>query len=334
MIVALGTCVVLWYGATLVVAGRLSAGALVVFLLYLGKMYKPMRDLSKMADTVSKAIVGSERIQEIINTREGVTDLPYARRAPRFKGGIEFSRVRFEYRQGEPVLKDVSFKLEPHQFAAVVGPTGGGKSTIVSLIPRFYDPVSGSVKIDGIDIRAFTTKSLREQMSFVLQETLLFNAPLWQNIAYGRPEATRREIIRAARLANADEFIERLPQGYDTIVSERGASLSGGQRQRIAIARAIIRDSPILILDEPTTGLDAASEELVLQALDRLIDGKTAIVISHHLRAISRADVIYVVQNGRIVESGSQKELQAFGGLYATLAAIQLRQGGARASNF
>jgi subfamily B ATP-binding cassette protein MsbA len=323
IIVAGGTCVVLWYGATLVVAGQLTSGALVVFLVYLGKMYKPMRDLSKMADTISKSIVGIERIQEIIRTYEEVSDLPRAARAPRFKGGVELEHVNFAYQVGQPVLKDLSLKIEPGQFAALVGPTGGGKSTIASLIPRFYDPASGSVKIDGIDIRRFTMKSLREQMSFVLQETLLFNAPIWQNIAYGKPDATREEIIRAAKLANANEFIDKMPDGYNTVVSERGTSVSGGQRQRIAIARAIIRDTPILILDEPTTGLDAASEQLVMQAIDRLTEGRTSIVIAHRLATVRRADVIFVIKDGSIVEKGSHQELQAVGGLYAKLYAIQ-----------
>src|SRR5215831_3714751 len=218
MIVAGGTCVVLWYGAALVVGGQLTSGDLVVFLFYLGKMYKPMRDLSKMTDTISKSIVGIERINEIIKTRDSVHDMSRARPAPRFRGRIEFDRVSFAYREGEPVLRNLSFQIEPGQFVALVGPTGGGKSTIIGLIPRFYDPTAGAVRIDGVDIRSFTMKSLRERMSFVLQETLLFNAPVWQNIAYGKPEASRKDIIRAARLANADEFIEKLPQGYGTVV--------------------------------------------------------------------------------------------------------------------
>jgi subfamily B ATP-binding cassette protein MsbA len=325
MIVAGGTCVVLWYGARLVVTGDLTSGALVVFLFYLGKMYKPMRDLSKMADTVSKSIVGMERVTEIIKTKDEVIDLPRARRAPPFCGQIDFDHVSFGYVDDQPVLNDLTFRISPGQFVALVGPTGGGKSTIIGLIPRFYDPTAGTVRIDGTDVRAFTMKSLREQMSFVLQETLLFNASIWQNIAYGKPDATRQEIVRAARLANADEFIQKLPKGYNTIVSQRGGSLSGGQRQRIAIARAIIRDSPILILDEPTTGLDAASEHLVMQAIDRLTEGKTSIVIAHRLSTISRADVIFVIKEGKIVETGCHQELKALGGLYATLCALQLR---------
>jgi ATP-binding cassette, subfamily B, bacterial len=327
VIVAVGTCIVLWYGARLVLQGQLTAGALVVFLLYLGKMYKPMRDLSKMTDTISKAVIGAERIRELISLEDSVRDLPHARTAPRFKGRIEFDRVYFGYYDGQPVLKDVSLRIEPGQYVALVGPTGAGKSSIIGLIPRFYDPFSGGLAIDGEDTRNFTLRSLREQISFVLQETILFHAPIWQNIAYGKPEASRDEIIRAARLANAHEFIERMPEGYDTMVGERGVTLSGGQRQRIAIARAIIRNSPILILDEPTSGLDSSSEKLVLEALGRLTAGKTVIVITHHLETIVKADVIFTLKDGRIVESGAHEQLLAQGGLYAHLYADQFRNG-------
>jgi ATP-binding cassette, subfamily B, bacterial len=327
VIVAVGTCIVLWYGARLVLQGQLTAGALVVFLLYLGKMYKPMRDLSKMTDTISKAVIGAERVKELISLEDRVRDLPHARKAPRFKGRIEFDRVNFGYYDAQPVLKDVSLRIEPGQYVALVGPTGAGKSSIISLIPRFYDPFSGGLAIDGEDTRNFTLRSLREQISFVLQETILFHAPIWQNIAYGKPEASRDEIIRAARLANAHEFIERMPEGYDTMVGERGVTLSGGQRQRIAIARAIIRNSPILILDEPTSGLDSSSEKLVLEALGRLTAGKTVIVITHHLETIVKADVIFTLKDGRIVESGAHEQLLAQGGLYAHLYADQFRNG-------
>jgi ATP-binding cassette, subfamily B, bacterial len=325
VIVATGTCIVLWYGARLVLQGQLTAGALVVFLLYLGKMYKPMRDLSKMTDTVSKAVIGAERVRELIRAEDRVRDLPDARTAPRFIGRIEFDHVYFDYHGGQPVLKDISLRIEPGQYVALIGPTGAGKSSIISLIPRFYDPSSGRVLIDGEDARDFTLISLREQISFVLQETILFHAPIWQNIAYGKPEASRDEIIRAARLANAHEFIERTPEGYETMVGERGVTLSGGQRQRIAIARAIIRNSPILILDEPTSGLDASSEKLVLEALGRLTEGKTVIVITHHLETIIKADVIFTLKDGRIVERGAHQQLLAQGGVYAHLYEDQFR---------
>ena len=323
IIVAAGTCLMLFYGARLVLAGELTAGALVVFLLYLGKMYKPMRDLSKMTDTVSKAGVGFERIREVLETEGGVRDERHARKAPTFRGAIAFDHISFGYSPGEPILDDVSFAIEPGQVAAFVGPTGGGKTTVINLVARFYDPLSGTVSIDGTDIRRFTIRSLRDQISFVLQETLLFHAPIWQNIAYGRPDATRAEIIRAAELANAHQFITEMPEGYDTMVGERGVTLSGGQRQRIAIARAVIRNTPILVLDEPTSGLDAQSEQLVFEALDRVMKGKTTIVIAHHLATIRRADTIFVVKDHRLAERGTHEELMASGGFYAELHAIQ-----------
>jgi subfamily B ATP-binding cassette protein MsbA len=224
------------------------------------------------------------------------------------------------------ILKNVSFEIEPGQVAAFVGPTGGGKTTIISLVARFYDPISGEIKIDGTNIRNYTMKSLRQQISFVLQETLLFRAPIWENIAYGRPEANRAEIIRAAKLANAHEFIDEMPEGYDTMVGERGVTLSGGQRQRIAIARAVVRNTPILVLDEPTSGLDAVSEQAVFEALDRLMKGKTSIVIAHHLATIRRAQIIFVVKDNTLVERGTHDELLAAGGLYSELYDIQFRR--------
>ena len=326
IIVAVGTCLVLWFGARLILSGSLRPGSLVLFVQYLSKMYKPMQELSKLTDTYSKAAVGYERIQEILQTDKEVRDLPRARRAPRLKGRIELHHVSFFYTPEQPILSNVSLKVDPGQMVALVGPTGVGKSTIISLIARFYDPVEGVVRIDGTDIKRFQQKSLREQMSFVLQETVLFHGPIWQNIAYGKPEATRKEIIRAAELANASEFIEKMSEGFDTVVGERGLTLSGGQRQRIAIARAIVRKTPILILDEPTTGLDAASEKLVFEALDRLLEGKTSIVIAHRLSTIRRADMIYVVNEGSIAESGRHEQLIQRGGLYAELYNLQFTE--------
>jgi ATP-binding cassette, subfamily B, bacterial len=325
VIVAAGTCLVLWYGVRLVLAGTITAGSLLVFLIYLGKMYKPMRELSKMTDTISKTAIGYERIREVLETEREVRNLPGARKAPDFKGAIEFHNVDFGYSKDRLILKDVNLKIKPGSVAALVGPTGAGKTTIASLVARFYDPLAGSIRIDGSDVREYKLHSLRRQISFVLQENLLFRAPLWQNIAYGRPEASRDEIIKAAELANAHEFIEKLPEGYDTMVGERGLTLSGGQRQRIAIARAIIRDAPILILDEPTSDLDAASEELVFDALARLMEGRTSIVIAHRLATVQRADVILVLDEGKIVQQGTHRELLARGGLYAELYEIQFR---------
>jgi subfamily B ATP-binding cassette protein MsbA len=323
VIVAAGTCLVLWYGARLALAGALSVGELIVFLAYLGKMYKPMRDLSKMTDTVSKAMVGYERIQDVLKIESQVRDAKGARKAPKFTGRIEFDKVSFGYGPDKPIINDVSLKIEPGQVAAFVGPSGAGKTTIVSLIPRFYDPVSGRVVIEGQDVRTYQIKSLRDQMSFVLQDTLLFRTTIWENIAYGKPGASLAEIKRAAELANASEFIDEMPEGYDTMVGERGVTLSGGQRQRIAIARAVIRDTPILILDEPTSGLDAASELAVMEALQRLMKGRTSVVIAHHLGTIRQADVIFVINECALAEQGTHDELMARKGVYAELHALQ-----------
>ena len=326
MIVAVGTCLVLWFGGRMALKSALSAGSLVLFIWYLGKMYKPMRDLSKMTDAYSKASVGYERIREVLETDHRVKDLPGARRAPQFRGEIELDNVSFSYGPScRPVLKRVSLMVEPGQVVALVGPTGAGKTTIISLIPRFYDPDAGTVKIDGTDVKMFQQKSLRQQISFVLQETLLFHGPVWSNIAYGKPDASRHDILRAAMDAHAHEFIEYLPQGYDTIIGERGMTLSGGQRQRIAIARALIRNSPILVLDEASSGLDAAAEQLVFDALKDLMKGKTSIVIAHKLSTIRSADVIFVVDNGEIVERGNHVQLLKQGGLYANLYELQFR---------
>jgi subfamily B ATP-binding cassette protein MsbA len=326
VIVACGTCLVLWWGSRLVVSGALTSGDLLVFLLYLGKMYKPMRELSKMTDTISKADVGWERIREVLENEQGVRNLPGAKRAPKFRGDIEYEHVAFSYNAEQPLLKDLSMSIKAGQLAALVGPTGAGKTTIVSLLPRFYDLTGGIIKIDGEDVRKYKIKSLRRQISFVLQESMLFRATIWQNIAYGKPEATHEEIIRAAQMANAEEFILRMPEGYDTMVGERGVTLSGGQRQRVTIARAIIRNAPILVMDEPSSGLDAESEELVFDALSKLMADRTSIVIAHRLATVSRADVIFVIDGGRVAEQGTHQELLARGGLYSRLSELQFRR--------
>jgi ATP-binding cassette, subfamily B, bacterial len=325
VIVAIGTCLVLWYGVRLVIADRLSAGAVLVFVLYLGKMYKPMKDLSKMSDTLSKAAVSFERIGEILAIESHVVEAPDARTAPAFNGRIEFAHVTFGYTPDQPVLKDVNLVVEPGQRVALVGVTGSGKSTLIGLIARMYDTLSGQITVDGTDIRRYTLESLRGQVSFVLQDTVLFRGSIAYNIAYGKPHATRDEIVLAARLANADEFIVRMPNGYDAVVGERGDTLSGGQRQRIAIARAIIRNSPILLLDEPTAALDAESEALIFEGLTRLTAGKTSITIAHRLATVRRADVIFVLNDGVISERGTHDELLERNGLYAQLFARQFR---------
>jgi len=329
VIVAIGTCLVLGYGVTLVSAGELSTGVLIVFLMYLKKSYKPIKDLSKIANTLSKTAVSYERIQEVLGTESAIADMPGARTAPPFKGTIEFDRVTFGYEKDACVLRDVSLRVEAGQVAAIVGPSGMGKSTIASLVPRFFDPIAGAVTIDGADVRTLTLKSLRDQISFVLQDPLLFRGTIWENIAYGKPTAAPEDTIRAAQLANAHEFILNLPYGYATMVGERGSTLSGGQRRRIAIARAIVRDTPILILDEPTTGLDAASERAVVEAVERLMKGRTCLIIAHHLETIRRADVIFVVKDAAIVERGTHLSLLEAGGVYREL--YDLQTGASRA---
>ena len=323
IIIAAGTCLVLLVGVRMVLAGELWPGTLLVFVLYLGKMYKPMKDLSKMTDTLSKAAVGFERIGELLDIESQVRDLPNARPAPPLKGSIEFSHVRFGYEPTHVVLRDVDFVVEAGQRAAIVGATGVGKSTIMSLILRFYDPGSGTVCVDGRDVRDFTLKSLRDQISLVPQDPVLFHGPIWKNIGYGKPDATRDEIVRAATLANAHDFITRLPQGYDTVIGERGDTLSGGQRQRIAIARAVIRDTPILLLDEPSAALDADSEQLIFEALERLMTGKTSITIAHRMSTVRRAHTIYVIDDGIVSARGSHEQLLVTSPLYARLFHLQ-----------
>lgn len=319
---ALATAGMVWMGAHQVRSGDLEVDQLLVFIAYLREFYGPTRALSKLAGKVSRASVRAEKIAEVLQATPAVADLPGARPAPPLRGAVAFENVSFGYLPDRPVLNGVDFSVEPGQVLALVGSTGEGKSTIVSLVPRLYDPTEGVVRVDGCDLREFTLASLQAQVSVVLQESVLFRATVRENIAYGRPDATFPEIVAAARAAKAHEFIEALPEGYETVIGERGDTLSGGQRQRIAIARALIRDAPILILDEPTTGLDATSEQLVLDALDRLMEGRTTIVVAHKLAAVRRADVILVIEDGRVVERGTHAELVALGGRYAEFHAI------------
>jgi ABC-type multidrug transport system fused ATPase/permease subunit len=321
--VALCTAVVLWRGSALILAGIMTAGALTVFLSYLNKFFKPVQDLATMTNTIAQAAVGVDRIRGILDADDIIPEHPDAREAGTIAGDIEFEHVAFAYTADAPVLKDVNFKIKAGQLVGVVGPTGGGKSTIVSLIPRFYDPASGVVKIDGVDVREYKFRSMRDQIGYVLQETVLFEGTVRDNIAYGRKGVTEAQIVEAAKLANADEFIARMPHGYDTMVGERGETLSGGQRQRIGIARAVIRNNPILILDEPTAALDTESERLVIDALEKLMKGRTVITIAHRLSTIRDANKIIVLKEGVVAEEGTHDELIARGGVYAELYKIQ-----------
>ena len=319
-IMALGTAAVLWFGARQVLAGAMTAGALVVFLTYLGRFFRPIQAVARASTNIAQAAVGLERVRAVLEADERLPRAANPRPLERVEGRVAFERVTFGYDKSRPVLVDISFEVAPGQVVGLVGPSGSGKSTLASLIPRFYDPDTGRVTIDGIDVRDVSIRALRRQIAFVLQETQLFHAPVWQNIAYGRPDATRDEIVEAAKAAHAHDFIEALPDGYDTIVGQGGIALSGGQRQRIGIARAMIRDARILILDEPSSGLDAESERLVFDSLRRLLAGRTAFVIAHRLATIQGADLILVLDGGRIVERGRHAELLERGGLYAALA--------------
>jgi ABC-type multidrug transport system fused ATPase/permease subunit len=323
IVVAICTAVVLWKGTSLIIAGTMTAGALTVYLAYLKKFFKPVKDLASMTSTIAQTTVALERIQAILSADEVIGERPGAIDPGRVRGAISFDRVSFGYDQNSPVLQEVSFDIEPGQVVGIVGPTGSGKSTLLSLLPRFYDPALGRVLIDGIDITHYELAALRSQIGFVLQDTMLLHGTIRENIAYGRPEATEEEIVEAARIANAEEFISRMPRGYDSMVGERGETLSGGQRQRIAIARAVIRNSPILILDEPTAALDTESEHLVIEALRRLMKGRTVIMIAHRLSTLVDADKIIVLKDGIVAEEGTHEVLVARGGLFSELHRIQ-----------
>ncbi|MGB7461442.1 MAG: ABC transporter ATP-binding protein [Candidatus Acidiferrum sp.] len=321
--VSLCTAFVLWRSSSLILKGTMTTGALTVFLSYLSKFFKPVQDLATMTNTIAQTAVGVERVRAILEANDVIEQRGDAREPQPLKGEIKFENVAFAYNKDAPVLTDVNFQIQAGQMVGVVGPTGGGKSTIVSLIPRFYDPSAGKVSIDGVDIRDYKLHGLRNQIAYVLQETVLFRGTVAENIAYGRGSATRDEIVKAAKLANADEFIAKMPQGYDTMVGDRGDTLSGGQRQRIGIARALIRNNPILILDEPTAALDTESEQLVMEALERLMKGRTVITIAHRLSTIRNSDKIVVLKGGVVAEEGTHDELMAKSGVYAELYHIQ-----------
>ena len=323
IVVSLCTAFVLWRSSSLILRHSMTAGELTVFLSYLSQFFKPVKDLATMTNAIAQTAVGVDRVRAILEAGDVIPEKPDAQDPDQLKGDIEFDHVAFSYSKDAPVLKGVSFKIKAGQMIGVVGPTGSGKSTILSLIPRFYDPSSGKVTVDGTDVRDLKLRPLRSQIGYVLQETVLFRGTVGENIAYGKGSATRDEIIAAAKLANADEFISKMPQGYDTMVGDRGDTLSGGQRQRIGIARAIIRNNPILILDEPTAALDTGSEKLVMEALQRLMKGRTVITIAHRLSTIRDADKIVVLKDGVMAEEGSHDQLMALGGVYAELYHIQ-----------
>ncbi|MCW1820368.1 ABC transporter [Mycolicibacterium conceptionense] len=323
VVVAACTALVLWRGSALILAGAMTAGTLTVFISYLASFFKPVQDLAKLTNTIAMASVGVDRVNALLTAETSVQEKPDAVEPEQLTGAISFDRVAFGYDSETPVLREVTFEVQPGQLVGVVGHTGSGKSSLVSLIPRFYDPSAGSVRIDGVDLRDYKLHELRSQIAYVLQDTVLFRGTIRDNIAFGRPDAGHDEIIEMAKLANAHEFISAMPLGYDSPVGERGMTLSGGQRQRIGIARALIRDSPILILDEPTAALDAESEHLVMSALQRLMAGRTVITIAHRLSTIRDADKIVVLEEGRVVEEGTHTELLTAGGRYAELHRIQ-----------
>ncbi len=316
LIKAAGLWATVLFGALLALRGELTPGDVLIFTAYLNDMYKPLRNLAKLSTRYSRAMVSVRRIQEIFETEPESRDDNTTIKAPRLKGEIVFDRVSFDYGNGKKVLDDVSFIIAPGQRVALVGPSGSGKSTIASLLLRFYDPKLGEIRVDGADVRRYSRESLRREIGIVLQDSILFGASIRENIAYGRPEASPEEIEEAARQAYAHDFIAALPDGYDTIIGERGATLSGGQRQRISLARAIIKRPSVLILDEPTSAVDAESEALIHDALERLRRGKTTLVIAHHFAAMEKFDLILVLKNSRLIEQGTHAQLLDRGGHY------------------